>query len=428
MSNIAILFVGVDIPKGKLVPYYSQLAQSLNQNHSVLAMNMFCDGFQSDFTHQDTEKEIVDFKPDLIIAFNNMITESIYKNTSCPVLIIEADEYNAFHNKNLLLKYINRNYIGVARKNRFSIWKNILPDFDKQNRIIEFKNSTLLKPQHLDQDINISIISTLVGLTQNNKVIKFLIKNWNNEKKAQELKKIVKKAQYNFNSVTKQDYEYLNSKYRDLFHYISYLNRSCVLDNLAELDLKVWGKFYNVEHIIFGAPMLASCLQGEEIITKEQNANLYNRSKISLNVRFAHNALDESASAYSWRVLDIMATNACLVSTYCPAIKEDFSKWVNIPMFHDRHEAYDLCKKLLKEENLRKDIVAGSQLAVKEGKFSFDDRVKELEDLFSLKNTKNEDKTMVINSALPLIKRKKQNMMKKIEKKFIRPILKKLKR
>ena len=40
------------------------------------------------------------------------------------------------------------------------------------------------------------------------------------------------------------------------------------------------------------------------------------------------------------------------------------------------------------EENLRKDIVAGSQLAIKEGKFTFNDRVIEIEKIFNLKSEK----------------------------------------
>jgi hypothetical protein len=84
-----------------------------------------------------------------------------------------------------------------------------------------------------------------------------------------------------------------------------------------------------------------------------------------------------------------MRTNACLVSVNCNAIKEDFGKWVNIPMFSNRHEAYDICKKLLNDEPWRKSIVTGSQLAIKEGGFTFFDRIKEMEEIFNLKSTKN---------------------------------------
>jgi hypothetical protein len=123
-----------------------------------------------------------------------------------------------------------------------------------------------------------------------------------------------------------------------------------------------------------------------------QNQEIYNQSKISINLHFAHNSIDPKFSCYSWRVPDIMATNSCLVSTFCPALDQDFGKWVKIPQFSNRHEAYDLCKKLLAEENLRKDIVAGSQLAIKEGKFTFEERVKEVEQIFNLKksNAKSE--------------------------------------
>jgi hypothetical protein len=85
-----------------------------------------------------------------------------------------------------------------------------------------------------------------------------------------------------------------------------------------------------------------------------------------------------------------MATNSCLVSTFCPALDQDFGKWVKIPQFSNRHEAYDLCKKLLAEENLRKDTVEASQLAIKEGKFTFAERAKEIAEIFNLKPVQKE--------------------------------------
>ena len=85
-----------------------------------------------------------------------------------------------------------------------------------------------------------------------------------------------------------------------------------------------------------------------------------------------------------------MATNSCLVSTFCPALDQDFGKWVKIPQFSNRHEAYDICKKLLAEENLRKDIVEASQLAIKEGKFTFEERAKEIVEIFNLKPVQKE--------------------------------------
>jgi hypothetical protein len=424
MSNIAFIFYsrGVDLD---LTYYYGQIAEAFHSRHNVLAVNTWVEGCKNSFISQIAEDKIINFKPNLIISFNNVISERIYKNTNCPVLIIEADTYDVFANKTLITKYIERNYIGIARKNRFKLFSNIFPDFAKQNRFIHFKNSTILKLKQINQDINISIIGTIMGLSPKNAVVRFIQENIGNNEAFAKLNEIINKARFNIHNLTQEDYDLLKSNHIDFFYFLSYLNRVKTLDAVSDLGLKTFGQFIGIDKIISGLPLFITTLQKDKIITKEENSLIYNRSKISLNIHFGHNTLDESASAYSWRVCDVMATNACLVSTYCPAIKEDFEKWVKIPMFESRNEAYNLCKKLLEEENLRKDIVLGSQLAIKEGNFSFYDRLKEVEELFSLKPCTSRLEIFHSNKHSSVIINAKK-ILKKFEKRFIRPIFKKI--
>ena len=48
-----------------------------------------------------------------------------------------------------------------------------------------------------------------------------------------------------------------------------------------------------------------------------------------------------------------------------------------------------LCKKLLADKRWREEIVDGCNIAVREGRFLFSDRVKEIEEVFNLQNSKN---------------------------------------
>jgi hypothetical protein len=395
MSKVVLLFFAPDIYT--ISCYYSQLSTELtNAGHDVLVTNT---AYKKDHVNniwsgndefsEEIEERIIGFKPDLIMSFNNVSTRKVYSAVNCPILILEGDAYEAFPNKHLMKEFADQIYIGIFTKYRFKIWHEIIP-FLPKDRFIYFKNSSSLQPDlRQEQDVNISIIATILGIPPHHSIVQSFVKNYGNPEATKRLHQIIKKAHYNITSITPHEYELLNATYVDLFHYISYLKRAYVLNNLADLGLEVRGKFYGLEYIYAALPDLAACLNPKEIVSRDDNESFYNRSKISINVHFAHNIDNPEVSGYSWRVCDIMRTNACLVSVNCNAIKEDFGKWVNIPMFSNRHEAYDICKKLLNDEPWRKSIVTGSQLAIKEGGFTFFDRIKEMEEIFNLKSTKN---------------------------------------
>lgn len=387
MAKVVVLYAA-SILSDKPTCYYGQLAQAfIDRGHSVLMINTLIGGFGLDIIEKKLSDEVIRFYPDLILSYNHVINEEIYSKTNCPVVAVEADTYDAFQNKDLLKKYREKLFLAIPNHSRFQLWKRNLP-WIKDSHIITIKNSTLLKPEKIVQDINISCVATLIGVTKNNNIVKSML-NSSVVDRANMLK-LLNRAEQNINDVSDEELHRFGFSYVDLMHYISFNNRARVLDNVGNLGLEVYGQFMGFDALVNLSDLFWS-LRYDKIYTLEDNQDLYNRSKLSINIHFAHNIKKGIGSGYSWRVCDVMATNACLVSTECQAIRDDFGKWVNIPMFSDRHEAYDLCKKLLVEENWRKDIVAGSQLAIKEGGFSFYNRVKELEGIFNLKVNENYD-------------------------------------
>ena len=176
--------------------------------------------------------------------------------------------------------------------------------------------------------------------------------------------------------------------------------------------------------------LIISINEINDILSASENKDIYDRSKLSINLHFAHNSIDPNLSSYSWRVPDIMASNSCLVSTYCPALDQDFSKWVKIPQFSNKFEAYDVCRKLLSDESWRKDIVENSKIAIKEGGFTFDDRVREIEQIFNLKKYEDFPKINYeflldltpkeIQEEVPLSIKKSKFSIFKVTKKLIR--------
>jgi len=383
MSKICLIF-HLPYSSSKLASYYDQFTKSLNKYHDLLVVNLTNASKNNEFCNNKIEE----FKPDLIITYNNVINEYIIQNTDCFILVVESDLYpNGFHNIHLMSKYRDRIFIALANNNLKNRIKALI-NFIKDERFVVLKNSTSFldfeEKNLVDQDIEISFIGTIIGIKTNN-VVDFLAKNLNNKANLNYAKSIINKAIFNIHCITDIELEFLGASFHDLFHYISYLNRVKHLELISDLGLKIFGKSTSLNNIALLGNLIFSIEEIEGILSASENKDIYDRSKLSINLHFAHNSIDPNLSSYSWRVPDIMASNSCLVSTYCPAIDQDFGKWVKIPQFSNKYEAYEICKKLLSDEPWRIDIVENSKIAIREGGFTFEERVEELERIFNLK-------------------------------------------
>ena len=71
----------------------------------------------------------------------------------------------------------------------------------------------------------------------------------------------------------------------------------------------------------------------------------------------------QAASGFPWRVMDIMASNACLVTDYHAGFKRLFGG-IPIPVYESASEAYELCRQLVKDQSRRREIVLQCQETV----------------------------------------------------------------
>lgn len=147
--------------------------------------------------------------------------------------------------------------------------------------------------------------------------------------------------------------------------------RTRVIAAVAPIGLRIFGpkEWYNISSFSLDAffsydPRLAYSLA--------HNEDIYNRSRIAINITHKQNV-----SAYPWRVPDIMATNACLVSDYSQELIADFGATVPLQTYQSPGEAYDICKKLLADEPMRRDIVAASRAAIQDG-FLWEHRLRDI--------------------------------------------------
>jgi len=376
--------------------FYDGLRISFEKNnHDILEINLanFANDPKIDKITNNSILEVVSdyiytkiglFKPDLIISFNHCLTKKIYEITSCPIFIWDADTplSSWWYNTDLIKSEIDRLFFAYTTKKNYIFFKNLWKIRD--DKLFCTKLATSLDSKELNFDREICFIGS-ISKTISLSIKQYLIKIESNKIEKLEFIKIIKFALRNgiVNSLTSDFLKNAEIKFEEFFWYISQFKRNGLLELLSEnFNLGIFG-WTNLDQ----TDKLYIYFDKMPVFSVKNNQEIYNSSKISLNINQPQVCNEESK--YSWRVCDIMATNSCLVSSYCPSLDWDFGKWVKTPQFSNNFEAYEVCRKLLSDESWRKDIVENSKIAIKEGGFTFDDRVKEIEQIFNLK--KNED-------------------------------------
>ncbi len=124
-------------------------------------------------------------------------------------------------------------------------------------------------------------------------------------------------------------------------------------------------------------PELALCYNREPLFSLRDNQNFYNQSRIGICTQHI-----QAVSGFSWRVCDIMASNACLVTEYRPDMSSLFGS-IDIPTFSTPAEARSRCKELLEHESLRKEIVEQCHEVI-DARFRFRHLLEKLEDFLQM--------------------------------------------
>ena len=163
----------------------------------------------------------------------------------------------------------------------------------------------------------------------------------------------------------------------DMVSLLSAEKRVRLLSAIVDLGLSLYGTRTWLTKYHYDSRLNLAFVD-EEVWTVEENQNIYNHAKIGINVSHVQ-ALD----GFPWRILDILSSNACLVSDY----HSGFSKVLEgcyFPTYRDPFEARDLCKWLLRDETARKQIVRECNRFVSEH-FTLDRFLEQLEELSSVK-------------------------------------------
>lgn len=154
------------------------------------------------------------------------------------------------------------------------------------------------------------------------------------------------------------------------------LRRARFLTAVAPLGLEIRGEYWDNQCLNY-FPEIALCYNAQPTYSVKATEDFYNSAKIGFSTSHI-----QAVSGFSWRVCDILASNACLVSEY----RSDFAQLfpgVGFPTFSSEAEAHDRCAYVLENPNYRADVVARAHETI-EKKFRPDRAVHELEDFLGI--------------------------------------------
>ena len=386
MAKLLISFPAHIYDEGKyrLVTFYDGFLSSLKKCgnelfviNSAEYLHQFWDGcnhIQKGISEKKLLKDVLEFNPELIISFNHSIPKVILENTDCKIAVWDADSIDFYNDKEYIKKNISR-YTFLAFSEAGVT--NAL-NFGASASKVHFVNAaTEIRAEEIMVDKNISFIGSNFATSYN-----FILQL--HDKTPAKLKPLIEELSHNFYSnhldiIHKHQLDGIENHIspKMLASLSAVQNRTSILNLVEPLGLSLYGStdWYNIGQYL---PWLAMSYVPEKIYSLKHNQEIYNSSKIGLNISHS-----QATTGFPWRILDIMASNACLVSDYKPGLVEFTKGYVNIPYYENQVDAYNICKKMLNDESWRKDIVQGAQFCIND-KGRWEHRFKELSSIFEL--------------------------------------------
>lgn len=327
------------------------------------------------------KNRILDFAPDLYISFNNVFPDMDI--LECPKIVYEADTPIYWSNKDRL-KY--------NRDNLFFVWGDAEKQYlqecfgIKSNRIYKIRPFTAIRKDERKQSIDISFIGSRFGIDRKNEMGYLAEKDINARNDYYKCLAYVVEHPY----ASKEELIRLNGisnktvldmiDIPGMLMMMSAEMRVRVLSSVVDLGLRLYGTDSWMYRYHFDT-RLNTAYVNKAIYSLQHNQEIYNNSKIAINISHY-----QAKDCFSWRVLDIMASNACLVTDAWSGVKRFFPQ-LNIPVYKDEHHARELCKELLRNESYRRDIVAECNHVIDEN-YRFIHHITELEGITGLKMSK----------------------------------------
>ena len=361
MKNIFISFFGgIQDPccENSIVCFYETIIESFRKSgHNIFVY--IASEFSSEFGEipPDLLSRLKKFNPDIFFLFNNTFYD-VSNEFDCPMVIWGADAPLGYSNyEKLKISPDRYKFIVHSEADALFLHKNLSV---KKNNILVTSPFTEIRAENIEKKNNISFIgSKFTDSSNKTPWMRFFDENPTEDEKRLYWK-MVNYCRFDPFIDTKNLFDLFSVKsdlIKDKFNvneivfYLSDKNRVTVLSSIADLGLDLYGTPNWISEN-FNEPDLIFSFRNERVYSLKHNQDIYNSTRIGININHIW-----ARSGFSWRVCDIMASSACLVSEYKDDLKKYF-KDVKIPTFTNIYDARSLCIKLLNDENLRLDIVA----------------------------------------------------------------------
>lgn len=388
--------------KSKIYSFHESLIkgfQSIGIKPYVMVTNDFlCDPFCGEkndllpHIRVDVLKDYIkSLNLDLVVTLNNSKPDFIEEICDCPIIVLDADAPITFNDKETLKANRHRYHFGY-----FSTYGKVLLEDAFSSDIksfhaqygTEIKSSGIFHPKR-----NIGFVGTYFHV--NPHVLHTYV---NHPEFVRELYNAYKQDHnFDFDAFCEArnfDAKQLGFKKETGLRGVGAAQkRNQIIAAVAPLGLELRGSISWVQIANFSEDAFWG-FNPEPIFAFDDLQEFYNTSCVSINT--SH---DQIVSGYSWRVLDIMASNSVMVSDYSSDLAAAMPKHL-LQFYSTPQEAHKICQYLLEHEDERIDIVRQSNEVI-DRKFRWKHLLPHYLEEVGLKY--NHDKIMDINVEMEII-------------------------
>lgn len=348
-----------------LPPFYETFLEGLKDaGNTVLCFHHETSGrnFNTEIP-EELLKELLKFNPDICIFFNNNFYD-ITKYLDIPIVIYDVDSPNIYANKEALEKHPNRFKYIVNQYEGIELIESKLKA-DKQNIRYVYPFTEIRSDSSVSPNINVAFCGSHWIWQGCDFATKFTKGSPNETDRKTALDALKKFIEYPF-VTTGEIYEKEgNNAIKKLVidnprlysARYSGLRRARFLTAIYDLGLEIRGEYWDHPSLNY-FPEIALCFNNQPTYSVAETQTFYNAAKIGFNTSHI-----QAISGFSWRVCDILASNACLVTENKSDLTKLFPE-VKLATFKSEYEAREQCIMLLKNEEYRLEIVRRAQEAI----------------------------------------------------------------
>lgn len=362
MANILVAFfngIKDEENPNAMSAYYEGFIKGLDEaGNSVLVFT--CDELGTEFLElpETLKQSILAFAPDICFLFNNAFYD-LSEVVDCPLVIWESDIPQYFSNQKVLRKNPDRFLYAITQNDSRNY---LIKEYGIEEKyIFQAPYFTEIRADsQAKKTVNISFVGSRFLVDGYEPYRAFMKGNPTKEEWemyrscVMEIKKnpYITPKELVYQCMVTSELVAKNLCISNILSQLSGERRIRVLSAVADLGLNIYGlKDWREDY--YCCTDLNFSYVDRNVYSICHNQEVLNHSRIGINVGHL-----QSTSDFSWRVWEIMASSACLVTEYYTGLDRLFPELKGvIPIYDNPCDAYYICKQLLEDEPRRKEIV-----------------------------------------------------------------------